>query len=95
MLKPLLPAALDADAAAARGCARRRGGHGGSYAGRSSGRSFAKRGNDAFVAPCEWQWSQRRNQQGGIHLFVRLPENCLGRLLRAEVSLYVQGSLFL
>jgi hypothetical protein len=76
----------------------RRGRHGGSCGWRSSGRSFAKGGADAFVAPCEWQWSQWRKQQGGDDggddLFVRLLENCFGRLLRADVSRSVQGNLF-
>ena len=95
---PSLPGVPASALATARGCARRLGGHGESGGWTSPGRSFAKGETDAFVAPCEWQWSQWRKQQGGDDggddLFVRLLENCLGRLLRADVCRPVQGNLF-
>ena len=51
-----------------------------------------------FRCTCGWQWSQWRKHQGGDDggddLFVRLLENCLGRLLRADVCRPVQGNLF-
>jgi hypothetical protein len=65
---------------------------------RSSGRSFAKGGAHSFVAPADGSGasgvSNRAVMMGALLLFMRLLENCFGRLPRADVFRSVQGNLF-
>ena len=58
-------------------------------------RFFAKGGTHAFIAPADGSGaSQQGGDDGDASLFMRLLENCFGRLPRADVSRSVQGNLF-